>query len=128
MFRAGGCGADFTQPLNIAVGGIDGESFVDGWAPGSTAKVVVTVVDGTEIEVTDLVVVRASTSCSFSSYCHRLRAGNLSCQLRRRRSIERGRSQQTSSSRSETLRDIGCRVVICESLSRGSGRAQDAIR
>ena len=54
---AGGCGADFTEPLNIAVGGIDGELFVDGWAPVGTAKVVVSLADGTEIEVTDLVVV-----------------------------------------------------------------------
>ncbi len=54
---AGGCGADFTQLLQLGAGGIDGVLFVDGWAPASTAKVVVTLADGTEIEVTDLVAV-----------------------------------------------------------------------
>ena len=54
---AGGCGADFTQPLNITVGATGGISFVDGWAAAGTAKVVVTLADGTEIEVTDLVAV-----------------------------------------------------------------------
>ncbi len=54
---AGGCGADFTQPLNITVGATGGMSFVDGWVAAGTAKVVVTLADGTVIEVTDLVAV-----------------------------------------------------------------------
>jgi len=54
---AGGCGADFSQLLQFGVGGVDGISFVNGWAPQNSAKVVVTLGDGTEIEVTDLVAV-----------------------------------------------------------------------
>lgn len=54
---AGGCGADFAELLNIAVGGTGGMSFVDGWAGAGTAKVLVTLADGTEIEVTELVAV-----------------------------------------------------------------------
>ncbi len=54
---AGGCGADFAEPFNIGVGGIDGVLFIDGWAPGSATTVVVTLADEMEIEVTDLVAV-----------------------------------------------------------------------
>ena len=54
---AGGCGADLTKPLNIVIGRLEGVSFVNGWAPESAARVVVTLVDGTEVEVTDLVAV-----------------------------------------------------------------------
>ena len=54
---AGGCDADLAKPLNIVIGRLEGVSFVNGWAPESAAKVVVTLVDGTEVEVTDLVAV-----------------------------------------------------------------------
>ena len=54
---AGGCGADFAEPFNIAVGGIDGVLSLNGWAPGSATTVVVTLADGTEIDVTELVAV-----------------------------------------------------------------------
>ena len=56
---AGGCGADFTQQFQFGVGGIGGVLFVDGWALPNAAKVVVTLADGTEIEVTDLVAVES---------------------------------------------------------------------
>lgn len=39
---AGGCGADFAEPLQLGAGGVEGEFVIDGWAPGSTAKVVLT--------------------------------------------------------------------------------------
>ena len=51
---AGGCGADFAEPFNVGGGGIDGVLFLNGWAPGNATSVVVTLFDGTEIEVTDL--------------------------------------------------------------------------
>ena len=54
---AGGCGADLTEPMNFGVGGLHGKSFISGWAPANAAKVVFTLADATEIEVTDLVTI-----------------------------------------------------------------------
>ncbi len=54
---AGGCGADLAEPMNFGVGGLRGKSFIYGWAPTNAAKVVVTLADATEIEVTELVII-----------------------------------------------------------------------
>ena len=54
---AGGCGADLAEPMNFGVGGLRGKSFIYGWAPTNAAKVVFTLADATEIEVTDLVTI-----------------------------------------------------------------------
>ncbi|MCH7586163.1 MAG: hypothetical protein IH941_13570 [Acidobacteria bacterium] len=51
---AGGCGADFGQPLNVGFGGIREKRFTIGWAPVGTIEVVITLADGEIVSVTTL--------------------------------------------------------------------------
>jgi hypothetical protein len=54
---AGGCGADFEEPLSVDVGLVDGKSFVSGWAPAGTVELSMTFPDGEILSVTALQVV-----------------------------------------------------------------------
>lgn len=51
---SGGCGADLEEPLSVAVGVVDGKSFVSGWAPPGTVQVRMTFPDGDTVSVTNL--------------------------------------------------------------------------
>ena len=48
---AGGCGADFGQPLDVGFGGIRGKTWTSGWAPVGTSEVVITLAGGEIVSV-----------------------------------------------------------------------------
>ncbi|MFQ5522593.1 MAG: hypothetical protein ACE5F5_03330 [Acidimicrobiia bacterium] len=52
---AGGCGGDLTDPLSLGLGGIAGQSFVYGWVTKDATTVVITLADGSQIEVAELI-------------------------------------------------------------------------
>ena len=51
---AGGCGADFSEPLSVGVGLVDGTSYVSGWAPAGTVEIVMVFPGGEMLSVTAL--------------------------------------------------------------------------
>lgn len=54
---SGGCGADFTVPLSVEVGLIEGSMYTSGWAPPGTTLVIITFPNAEEVRVSDFAVV-----------------------------------------------------------------------
>ena len=51
---AGGCGSDFSRPLDVGFGSVGDKSFASGWAPAGTVEVVITFSSGDMLSVTAL--------------------------------------------------------------------------
>ena len=49
---AGGCGADFDEPLSVSVGGIRETTFATGWGPPGTTRIEMIFATGEIVEVT----------------------------------------------------------------------------